>query len=261
MGNAADLDTVLANLLTLGLLKDHVRHGIVLPRLVTDLPPIDLEGDVRGSFRVYGSDLMIALDRANSDLLPPPREHFTVDVNGRTVTMWTARFDGQTNSINTCQGAYTGLRELQAGFGISSGDLLRFIRSGSRHYLLTREAPPVVYPAGIFMRLGRIVTVTGAAVDGDETMDIYMQEIKRSGSAWFATDSLRRGMAQERVAEFTAAVQRKQTVRVYFMVGASSGGSNEIEYVADLLDLKSSSDRIPSPGPERPEVFDGLGRS
>lgn len=101
-----------------------------------------------------------------------------------------------------------------------------------------------IYPLAIFMKLGFDSSTKFNAV---QTMQIYEDFCKIKGSTWFSTDSLSKGMSETRRAEFVNAINKKYIVEIYFAVGKNSGGDNDIKYKAEVMDIKTDGDKMPSP--------------
>lgn len=107
------------------------------------------------------------------------------------------------------------------------------------------ESPKrIVFPTAIFMKLGHDGT---SNYDGIQTMQIYENFCKQNGAVWFSTDSLTAGMSEKRRTQFINAINQNKVVKIYFAIGKSSRGSNEIEYNAEVIDIKTDSEVIPSP--------------
>ncbi|SDL23767.1 hypothetical protein [Natronincola ferrireducens] len=133
----------------------------------------------------------------------------------------------------------------------SSWHKYRNLNSNTRAILLNKEkttynnsSARVVYPISIFMKLGHS---SNNKYDGVETIKIYKQFCRDNGTVWFSTDSLSRGMAVKRRNEFIDAIKRNEVVEIYFAIGRNSGGSNEIEYKAKVLDIYTDAEGINSP--------------
>ncbi len=116
------------------------------------------------------------------------------------------------------------------------------------------------YRVGIFMRFAQTTTLDGRRIDGFETMELYAEDAAARGYTWFSTDSLAHGMGVERVRQFQKALERGETVPVYFMVIKAGGGTNQIEYTAHLLDLESSAEPLPCPEGKAPGTLGNVGR-
>ena len=101
-----------------------------------------------------------------------------------------------------------------------------------------------IYPIHIFMRLG---ISSSNQYNGKETMKIYESFCNQNHSVWFSTNSLASGMAKGKIDEFIKAINNGLVVEIYFAIGKNSGGNNQIEYKAQVIDIKSDSDGINSP--------------
>ena len=104
-----------------------------------------------------------------------------------------------------------------------------------------------VFNKSIFMKLG--IDITGS-YDGYQTMEIYKKFLGKSSMTWFSTNALSTGMSKMMQNEFINAINNGKKVYIYFVVGKSGGGSNEIEYSAEVLDVKSKNGGQESPDKE-----------
>lgn len=235
------------------------RLAALLPVLQAHYTGDEPGPEIPAIFRIYDEARNLEFNRRSSELMPDLQERFEVEVGDATVIMRTTWFDRQNRlkSINTCEGDFANLRELQEALDLKGGDRLRFIPLGPGRYRLVKEADTVsIHDVGIFVRLGRKPTVSGQEVNGFETMEIYQRVQVELGVTWFSTNSLSTGMIRERITRFKAALERGETVKVYFMVGINGGGSNQIEYTATLLDLASDRTPIPCPEEQHPPEFE-----
>lgn len=96
--------------------------------------------------------------------------------------------------------------------------------------------PILVHPVAIFMKLGWEST---GNFDGFKTLDKYKACIIENGSTWFSTNALSFGMAVGRREELIKAINNGKKVYIYFVIGKSGGGTNNIEYRAEIMDLDS----------------------
>lgn len=101
-----------------------------------------------------------------------------------------------------------------------------------------------IYPTSIFMRLGHS---SSNQYNGKDTIKIYRSFCNQNHSVWFSTDSLAKGMAKGKISEFNRAIEDGLILEIYFAIGKNSGGDNEIEYKAQVVDIKSDPDGINSP--------------
>jgi hypothetical protein len=101
-----------------------------------------------------------------------------------------------------------------------------------------------VHPVHIFMKLGYDST---KKFDGLQTIKEYENFCNKFKSVWFSTNSLANGMSEKRRAEFVNAIKSGNVVEIYFAVGKSRGGHNEIEYQGEVMDIKTDAEGIGSP--------------
>jgi hypothetical protein len=101
-----------------------------------------------------------------------------------------------------------------------------------------------IYPLAIFMKLG---FESSSNLNGVQTMRIYEDFCKENGSTWFSTDSLSTGMSETKRVEFINAIKKDYIVEIYFAIGKSSGGNNDIKFKAEVIDVKTDGDKISAP--------------
>ena len=101
-----------------------------------------------------------------------------------------------------------------------------------------------VYPIAIFVRLG---FDNLSKLSGIQTLQVYEQFCSKDEIVWFSTDSLATGMADKKRAEFLKAINEEFVVEIYFAVGKTGGGTNEIVYKAEVVDVVSDAEGISSP--------------
>lgn len=101
-----------------------------------------------------------------------------------------------------------------------------------------------IYPVSIFMRLGEN---QHNKFNGHKTINTYIDFCNINGSAWFSTDSLHKGMSQEKQNEFSNAIREGYKVEIYFAIGHKGGGKNEIEFKAEVIKIDSNEDKASSP--------------
>lgn len=94
----------------------------------------------------------------------------------------------------------------------------------------------LIYPVAIFMKLGWERT---GNFDGFKTLEEYRTCITEKGATWFSTNALCSGMAVGRREELKKAINNGKRVYIYFVIGNSGGGENNIEYRAEVIDLES----------------------
>lgn len=100
------------------------------------------------------------------------------------------------------------------------------------------------YHTSIFMRLGKNPL---NKFSGFKTIETYINFCNKYDSAWFSTDSLSGGMADKRQQEFSGVINAGYIVGIFFAIGKNGGGTNEVEYMAEVLEFESSHNKIMSP--------------
>ena len=110
--------------------------------------------------------------------------------------------------------------------------------------LALTEKSRTIYPVFIFMKLSNDKT---SKFNGLETMNVYEKFCNKYKAVWFSTDSLANGMSEKRRAEFVNTIKNDNVVKIYFAVGKGGGGSNEMEYQAEVIDIKTDAEGIGSP--------------
>lgn len=117
--------------------------------------------------------------------------------------------------------------------------LIRDSRKGS-----PEEKTYPSYPLSIFVRLGYDNSLR---LNGIQTLQVYEQFCSKNEEVWFSTDSLATGMADTKRAEFLKAIKEEFIVDIYFAVGKTGGGTNELGYKAKVLDIVSNAEGVSSP--------------
>lgn len=92
------------------------------------------------------------------------------------------------------------------------------------------------YPISLMVKLGWDQTKGDTAF---ATLAAYEGVIEKKGSVWFGTNALASGIARKRRQEFLNAISNKKQVHMYFIVGKTGGGTNKIEYKAEVVSLES----------------------
>ncbi|MCW2276780.1 hypothetical protein [Heliophilum fasciatum] len=101
----------------------------------------------------------------------------------------------------------------------------------------------------IFMKIGSAQDTRGNTYIGHEIMQFYLDDQATRGYTWFSTESLSNGMAESQVTAFQEAIHQGHKVGMIFVIGRDAGGTNDIAYTAEVLNVYSK----PEPGycPER----------
>lgn len=115
------------------------------------------------------------------------------------------------------------------------------------------QKTPSVFPTAIFMKL---TTDGTGGYNGVQTMRVYEQFTKEHKFAWFSTNALSTGIAKKQQGKFLKSVHDGYEVEMYFAVGKTSDGNNDIMFKANVLDIRSDSECINSPDVSlTPEVW------
>lgn len=122
----------------------------------------------------------------------------------------------------------------------------------SKNYIFEEN----VFDTYLFMKLGHAQDIHGNIYNGHETMQKYIEDEKTRGYTWFSTESLFYGMSKRQVAIFKQAIERGHLVKILFAFGQDAGGTNDIHYSADVIDLQSSIQPTPCPEPDAfPDIW------
>lgn len=109
----------------------------------------------------------------------------------------------------------------------------------------------------IFMKLGNTQDINGKHMNGAETMQAYINDEKNRGYTWFSTQSLYYGMSEKHVNEYNNAIKRGKKVILLFGIGKNAGGSNDIDYMADVLEIYSNKLPTTLPSNDYPSIWHG----
>ena len=103
---------------------------------------------------------------------------------------------------------------------------------------------PSVFPTAIFMKL----TTDGTGTfNGVETMKVYKEFTNEHRFVWFSTNALSTGIAKKQQEKFLKAINNGDLVEIYFAVGKTSCGNNDIMYKANVSDIRSDSEYFKTP--------------
>lgn len=110
----------------------------------------------------------------------------------------------------------------------------------------------------LFMRLGWSHTNEGQALNGRDTIKLYIENIKQNGHTWFSTDSLHSGMAKAKVDYYTEIINSGVQLKMYFALNDDIT-HNDIAYSADVIEIKSDpiDRKAPCNEKEYPKEFRG----
>ena len=109
----------------------------------------------------------------------------------------------------------------------------------------------------IIMRLSNSTDSNGNPCDGAQTMQAYKDDHDKRGNTWFSTSALHTGMAKDKVRKFNNAIKSGKKVTILFAIGKLSGGTNEIVYKANVLEVYSERQPVECPTNDYPDIFKG----
>ncbi|MBE5991338.1 MAG: hypothetical protein E7247_02945 [Paenibacillaceae bacterium] len=117
----------------------------------------------------------------------------------------------------------------------------------------TTVSSVLIHPISIFMKLG---WDSKGNFDGFQTLEEYMRCVEDQGSTWFSTNVLASGMSKKQLEKFKKAIGNKERIYIYFVIGKSGGGINEIEFRAEVIDMASAKGGIKTPSEiETPKLW------
>lgn len=95
----------------------------------------------------------------------------------------------------------------------------------------------------IFIKLGESYTDDGRILNGEETMQAYINNCETNGLGytWFSTESLYFGMSKKKVSYYNDLCSKGEIVKMLFAIG---GDINDICYSATVLGITSSKEPI-----------------
>jgi len=98
----------------------------------------------------------------------------------------------------------------------------------------------------IFMKLSFSSDVYGNELDGEGTMEAYINNLQDNGLGytWFSTQSLHFGMSKEKVAYYNKMIKNGDIVKMLFAVV----GLNDVKYSAVVKEIVSSREETTCPG-------------
>lgn len=109
----------------------------------------------------------------------------------------------------------------------------------------------------LFIKLGQSETADGEVLDGEGTIQLYMDDEAQNGYTWFSTQSLFFGMSAARVKQYNEKIQKEGNVRMLFAMN-TKGVDNDIAFSARVLELQSAKLPAPCPDGDRyPDAFRG----
>lgn len=109
----------------------------------------------------------------------------------------------------------------------------------------------------IFMKLGYSYDKNGNEYNGHETMQVYIADEISRGYTWFSTQSLFYGMSEKRVKEYNKAISLGKKVTLLFGIGENAGGSNDIAYKAEVMEILSFKLPTALSSNENPSIWHG----
>lgn len=108
----------------------------------------------------------------------------------------------------------------------------------------------------IFMKLGVSIS-SGATLDGEETIKVYISDEAKRGFTWFSTQSLFFGMSDNRVKQYNDKIKSGNCVRILFAIN-NENYDNDIAFSADVEEIFSAKTPHPCPdGYNYPMEFHG----
>lgn len=96
----------------------------------------------------------------------------------------------------------------------------------------------------LFIKLGIAEGPNDEVYDGDDTIQLYLDDSEERGYTWFSTNSLYYGMSKQKVGYFKRYLEQDMSVKMLF---AHSDWNNDIRYSAEVLDIVSEADPIKCP--------------
>ena len=109
----------------------------------------------------------------------------------------------------------------------------------------------------IFMKLGFSYDNRDNGYDGRKTMHTYISDEAIRGYTWFSTQALYYGMSSKRVDDYNKAIEHGKKVTLLFGIGEKAGGTNDIAYKADVLEILSYKLPTSLPSNDYPSIWHG----
>ncbi len=116
-----------------------------------------------------------------------------------------------------------------------------------KHMILERDEVQVNDNDFMFMKLGMSLA-RGEKLDGEETMELYMEDEVKRGFTWFSTQSLFFGMSDARVKKYNDKIKSGKNVKILFAIH-NDNYDNEIAFSANVEEIYSN--KIPVPCPDK----------
>lgn len=107
----------------------------------------------------------------------------------------------------------------------------------------------------IFMKMVAWFGENGIRYDGVYTIKEYIQDASKRGYTWFSTQAT--SMSQRRADAFNNAISAGQKVTLLLCVGVEAGGTNDIMYKADVLEIITHKQHQPLHTNEYPSLWHG----
>lgn len=111
-------------------------------------------------------------------------------------------------------------------------------------------------PEFLFIKLGLSTTIDGDELDGEETINVYMNDEIGRGYTWFSTQSLFYGMRQERVKYYNKQIAEGKIIKILFAVN-NENYDNDIAFSANVLEIFSAKNPVACPDDGLPAEFEG----
>lgn len=121
---------------------------------------------------------------------------------------------------------------------------------GVRNMIADRDNAAYSESEFIFMKLGKsyaFIEGEETVVDGEETIQLYIKDVKKRGYSWFSTQSLFYGMSDKRVKYYNKKIESGEKIRILFAIN-NENFDNDIAFSADIVKIHSSN--VPESCPE-----------
>jgi hypothetical protein len=152
------------------------------------------------------------------------------------------------------------------GFNVPFSMLLEMISQAQGHHnwrTANAIAPEIVITEEnteelfIFIKLAFSFDLVNNKYDGNQTIALYEADALTRGYTWFTTQSLYQGMSKKQTQRFNDAIAQGKKVTLLFGIGEHAGGTNEISYQAEVMEVVSYNipTIIPSEQNNQPSIW------